>query len=241
MLERGGADGVTGSRMALLDPTERQGNDRERDRLLAELERRDLLLREVHHRVKNTLQVISSLISMQVRSLPGGESRHALEDCRSQVEAIALINEKLDQSPDDAGVPFSDYTRSLAAAIVAATGPDAARVTLAFDLADVALEVDKALPCGLILNELVTNALKHAFPAGRAGTIRVELVPVAGGGLQLVVGDDGVGLPAGLDVRKSPSLGLQLVGMLAHQLGARLAVDAGAGTTIRLTIPGDEE
>jgi PAS domain S-box-containing protein len=245
---------------SVADVSERQRADRERDDLLrqlrtlnAELEQRvesrtaelratlkerEVLLQEVHHRVKNNLQVISSLINLQLRTLGRDASRGALEDCRTRVQAIALIHEKLYQSEDYAEVPFSAYARGLATDIFHATGVSPENVTLDLAVEDVALAVDKAIPCGLILNELMTNALKHAFPGGREGTIRVEVATVEGGGLRLVVGDDGVGLAPGLDVHGSPSLGLQLVRMLAKQLDADLQVETGPGARFRVTVPG---
>ncbi len=245
---------------SVVDLTERKRGERERDELLgqlrtlnAELEQRvqsrtaelmatlrerEVLLQEVHHRVKNNLQVISSLISMQVRALGADASRDALVECRTRVQAMALIHEKLYQSKDYARVPFSEYARSLAADIFHATGVSPEKVLLELAVEEVALAVDKAIPCGLILNELITNALRHAFADGRAGTIRVELGQFGDDGLWLAVGDDGVGLPAGLDVRTSPSLGLQLVQMLAKQLDARLEVEVARGTSFRLTVPG---
>ena len=110
-------------------------------------------------------------------------------------------------------------------------------VALELAVEDVSLAVGKAIPCGLILNELITNALRHAFPDGRTGMIRVELAPVDSGGLRLAVRDDGVGLPVGLDFETSPSLGLQLVRMLSKQLGAALEVRSDGGTCVRLTVP----
>ena len=246
---------------SVVDVSERKRSERERERLLGELRslnaeleqrvdartselqaalrEREVLLQEVHHRVKNNLQVISSLITMQLRTLASGASRDALEECRTRVQAIALIHEKLYQSQDYARVPFSEYARGLASSVFEATGVASERVVLQLAVADVALAVDKAIPCGLILNELITNALKHGFPGGRSGTIRVDLTPFDGSGLRLVVSDDGVGLPAGFDVEKSESLGLQLVRMLARQLDAGLEVDPRHGTTFRLTVPGE--
>jgi two-component sensor histidine kinase len=204
--------------------------------LLAALKEREVLLQEVHHRVKNNLQVISSLINMQLRSL-GGAGRDALLECQTRVQAIALIHEKLYQSQDYAHVPFSEYTRGLAANVFRAIDVSPEGVALELSVEDVSLAVGKAIPCGLILNELITNALRHAFPDGRTGLIRVELAPVDGGGLRLAVRDDGVGLPAGLDFETSPSLGMQLVRMLSRQLGAALEVTSGGGTCVRLTVP----
>jgi PAS domain S-box-containing protein len=244
---------------SVADISERKRGERERERLVsqlrtlnAELEdrvlartvelraalrERDVLLQEVHHRVKNNLQVISSLISMQVRSLGAGASRDALEDCRTRVQAIALIHDQLYRSKDYACVPFSEYARTLAGNVFEATGAFPGNVALDLAIQDVALAVDKAIPCGLILNELITNALKHAFPGHRPGTIRVELGPIDGGGLRLEVSDDGRGLPAGFDVHAAPSVGLQLVRMLAKQLGAGLEMEGARGMRVSLTVP----
>jgi PAS domain S-box-containing protein len=244
---------------SVVDASERRRSEREREELLhelrtlnAELERRvegrtaellatlrerEVLLQEVHHRVKNNLQVISSLINMQLRTLGDDASRTALLDCRTRVQAIALIHEKLYQSSNYAEVSFSAYARGLAADVFQATGVSPEKVTLRLEVEEVALAVDKAIPCGLILNELMTNALKHAFPDGRRGTIRVELARAEGGGLRLAVADDGVGLAPGVDVRDSPSLGLQLVTMLAKQVDGELEVETSRGTFFRLTVP----
>lgn len=205
------------------------------------LKEKEVLLQEVHHRVKNNLQVISSLINMQVRQIQDDTARQALEESQRRVQAIALIHEKLYQSKDYARVPFSEYAESLASSVFHATGVSPADIALAIAVEDVALPVDKAIPCGLILNELITNALKHAFPEGRKGSIRVELRNELGKRLRIVVSDDGVGLPAGLDTHTATSLGLNLVRMLTKQVGGTLEVDIGGRTSFCLTVPlGDE-
>jgi PAS domain S-box-containing protein len=246
---------------SVADVSERKRGERERERLVGELrtlnaeleqrvdartheivaalKEREVLLQEVHHRVKNNLQVISSLISMQARSLPKDASREALQECQTRVQAIALIHEKLYQSRDYAQVPFAEYARSLVSTVFEATGVAPDRVSLVLATEDVALAVDKAIPCGLILNELVTNALKHAFPDGRHGTIRVELGQLPDGTLHLEVSDAGVGLPADLDLEQSPSLGLHLVRMLARQLGATLRIEREGGTRFHLDVPAE--
>jgi two-component sensor histidine kinase len=205
--------------------------------LTASLREREVLLQEVHHRVKNNLQVISSLISMQVRKLEEGVSRDALAECQTRVQAIALIHEKLYQSKDYAHVPFSEYARSLAGNVFHASDLPNTGISLDLAIDDVALPVDEAIPCGLVLNELITNALKHAFKGRRTGTIRVELTKIADGRLRLAVKDDGVGLPRGFDVKTSESLGLQLVCTLSEQLEAELDVNGKVGAAFQLTFP----
>lgn len=208
--------------------------------LTATLRERDVLLQEIHHRVKNNLYVISSLIEMQARRLEGGATRGALEECQTRVQAIALIHEKLYQSRDYSRIPFSDYAASLAADIFAATG---SRPDVSLELAiksDVVLPVSRAIPCGLILNELITNALKHAFPPGRAGNIRVEFGGTETGQHFLAVQDDGVGILDEAAVRRSDSLGLQLVCTLAEQLEATLEVVQGSGTRFQIAFPAGE-
>jgi two-component sensor histidine kinase len=195
------------------------------------LKEKETLLQEIHHRVKNNLQVVSSLINIQQRKLGPGAPRQALQECQTRVQAIAMVHDKLYQSRDYSSVPFSQYAKDRAANVFHAAGVSSEAVKLEVEVEEVALGVDKAIPCGLILNELVTNALKHAFPEERPGTVRVEMGRTAAGRVRLAVSDDGVGLPAGLDIRHSDTLGLQLVCTLAEQLAARLEVDrSGAGT-----------
>jgi PAS domain S-box-containing protein len=209
--------------------------------LTTALKERDVLLQEIHHRVKNNLQVISSLINMQIRKLVDRTSRSGLEGCRARVEAIALIHEKLYQSRDYARVPFSDYAKSLASNIFHASGVSPASITLGVDVEPTLLPVDKAIPCGLILNELITNALKHAFPGGRGGSIRVELRNAPGGAVMLGVSDDGIGLACDVDPRSSTTLGMQLVSTLVEQLDGELEVRRRDGMAFRIIFPLDAE
>jgi two-component sensor histidine kinase/CHASE1-domain containing sensor protein len=206
--------------------------------LTAALREREVLLQEIHHRVKNNLQVISSLMSMQVRKLGASSDRVALEECQTRVEAIALVHEQLYQSHDYANVPFSEYTRTLVGNVFRSMRVSPGSIELALAIDDVAVPVDKAIPCGLLLNELITNALKHAFPGGRSGALQVELGR-RGDQIRLVVADNGVGLPPGLDVPGSRSLGLRLVNTLVRQLRGTLAVDGAGGARFELAFTAD--
>ena len=246
----------TGVLCSVVDMTQRKRAEQERDNLLGELQQlncvleqrveertaalaatlqeREVLLQEVHHRVKNNLSVIVSLMEMQARLLQSVEGRSALNDCQGRVRAIALIHEKLYQSRNYADVPFAEYLRGLAGDIFNAIGVSPSMVTLALTVEDAAVSMEQAIPCGLVLNELVTNALKHAFPGGRRGSIRVEFGPGGAGRMHLTVADDGVGLPPGFDPRGAKSLGWRLVMMLTKQLNGRLTVGGERGTTVEL-------
>ena len=217
---------------SVVDITERK---RRTSELTAALAEREVLLQEVHHRVKNNLQIISSLINMQLRNLAPGPGGDALLECQTRVQAIGLIHEQLYQSKDYAHVPFADYVRSLAHNVFSATGSSPSLVTLELAIDDVALAVDKAIPCGLVLNELITNSLKHGFKDGRRGRVRVELARLDDARCRVSVEDDGVGLPVGMEVAQSGSLGLLLVRTLAEQLEAELEVDGTQGAAFRLT------
>jgi PAS domain S-box-containing protein len=236
---------------SVVDITERKRTEQEREGLLGRLQtfnteltstlkEREVLLQEIHHRVKNNLQVISSLINLQLRRIDDRLSRESLQECQTRVQAISLIHEMLYQSKDYAKVPFSEYARRLAGNVFSMMGT--ARDTILLDLAmdDVPLAVDKAIPCGLILNELITNALKHGFPGGRRGTVRVELGRESVGRLRLSVEDDGVGMPAAFDIQQTQSLGLHLVYTLAEQLGAEVKIVNDKGTSIKVTFAGGE-
>jgi len=202
----------------------------------AELKERDALLQEIHHRVKNNLQVISSLISMQVRTIEDASTRAALQQCSSRVETMAQIHEMLYLSKDYANVPFGKYARELATRVLGASGASPEQVAIGYDLEEVFLPVDKAIPCALILNELISNALKHAFPEGR-GAIRVELRLLAGGRVLLSVSDDGIGIRGDFDPARSKSLGVQLVIALTRQLDGELNIERQPGASFRIAFP----
>jgi two-component sensor histidine kinase len=190
------------------------------------------MLKEIHHRVKNNLQVISSLVDIQAAALDDSRLRGLFQNVRDRVRSMALVHEKLYQSESLARVEFADYARSLLTYLVRAHDRPETTVGLSLDLQPVSLSVEKAVPCGLILNELVTNALKHAFRGRPKGELAAVLRAHPDGWVRLCVNDNGVGLPAGMDWRKSSSLGLRLIHLLARQLSAdvELAVPPGGGT-----------
>lgn len=230
---------LEGFAVVVRDVTERRRHEEEarlhQAVLVQTRKEREVLAQEIDHRVHNNLQVITSLINMQMRRLAPGEARDALARCRSRVLAIAFTQQQLYRTKDFAQVRFDRYLRGLVNEILAAaaTGLDRVRVELAIE--DVPLGIDRAIPCALVLNELVVNALEHGFAGGRRGTIRIALTAVDDGRLRLTVSDDGVGLPPGFDIRSAPSMGLQLVATLAEQLDGTLVVTSAGGAAFELT------
>jgi PAS domain S-box-containing protein len=216
--------------LSLFDTTAFKAAERE---LRASLREKDVLLKEVHHRVKNNLQVISSLLSLQAMQLLDPEVREQLLESQNRVQAIALVHENLYRSEDLSHIAFGEYAAVLIADLAHTHGATARGIRMSIDMDDVRFSVDAAIPCGLMLNELVTNALKHAFPESRSGTIAVRLER-AGDRFALSVADDGVGLPPGIDPRAAKTLGFDLVATFAEQLEAEVQVETRAGT--RFTI-----
>jgi PAS domain S-box-containing protein len=198
----------------------------------ASLHEKEILLREIHHRVKNNLQVIASLVNLQADQITDERTRGLLFDTQSRVQAIALIHEKLYQSASLAEINLGDYLRELVENLFRSYSPVAVEYEVL--VAPVSVSIDTAMPCGLIASELISNCLKHAFPDGRAGRVRVALDATESGVFALVVQDDGVGLPSNFESRRAESLGLQLVDTLARQLGAFLRVESDGGTTFQL-------
>jgi len=198
---------------------------------------KETLLKEIHHRIKNNLQIVSALLGLQANALKGRDCRRALEDSQSRVKSIALVHEKLYRSDDLRSIDFSDYLQTLALSMNRTYSLDQRGIVLRVEADPVPLDIDTALPCSLVVNELVTNALKYAFPeGGKGGTVQVSL-KAEEGRLRLAVADDGQGLPPDLDFHHPPTLGLQLVNSLTGQLGAELTVQTRPGTRVELMIP----
>ncbi|HSY38505.1 MAG TPA: histidine kinase dimerization/phosphoacceptor domain -containing protein [Polyangia bacterium] len=196
----------------------------------ASLKEKEVLLKEIHHRVKNNLQVISSLLNLQARYLPDPAARAIFSQSQNRVQSIALVHERLYESADLSHVDFGKYLAVLLDNVFDTYDAAGRGIVNVIDVGDVHLTVDVAIPCGLIVNELVTNAIKHAFPNGRTGEIRVSLSESPEGTLNLSVQDDGVGIPAGVDPRHTVSLGLDLVVTFAEQLNAEVTITRTNGT-----------
>lgn len=203
----------------------------------AALKEKEVLLKEIHHRVKNNLQVITSLINMQIRKLDNIPARDALLECQSRIQAIALIHEKLYQSTDYGRITFAEYAESLIHDIFRAQGMSTRDVAPQIDIAHMSISIDKAIPCALIMNELVTNSLKHAFPKDHRGVVQVSMHPHDNKMIQMKIKDNGVGISENFDLKKTKSLGLQLVHTLAGQLNAKIFIDQIEGTSFTLRFP----
>jgi len=210
------------------------------DKIKASLAEKEMLLKEVHHRVKNNMQVISSLLKLQSGSVKNKEDAALFEDSRDRIKSMALVYNKLYQSEDLAHVDFGEYVGELARNLAHSYKTVSGKVTTSVEGGDVSLGVDQAIPCGLVVNELITNSLKYAFPKGRDGEIRVSLAENEGE-VELTVSDDGVGIPTSLDLASSPTLGLRLVGNLVEQLGGKIELDRTAGARFRITFRKSQE
>ncbi|MDM8001144.1 MAG: histidine kinase dimerization/phosphoacceptor domain -containing protein [Dehalococcoidia bacterium] len=204
----------------------------------AEAQKKEILIKEIHHRVKNNLQVIASLLYLQSTRLDDAKIMQMFEESSNRVKSISLIHEKLykdrlQPQTDQGEVDFGAYVRDLTDALFISYGVDRSAIRLVLDTSHTFLSLDAAVPCGLIVNELVSNALKYAFPGGRTGEIRIGLYGDPDGRVALVVRDNGVGLPPDTDLEHSSSLGLRLVKMLAQQLGAEVHIDGSKGAEFK--------
>jgi two-component sensor histidine kinase len=200
-------------------------------KLLAE---KDVLFREVHHRVKNNLQIISSLLNLYANKFTGADVQRSFTDCLNQVRAMGLVHELLYRSPNVAQIDFDEYLRVLASRFVISFGRGP-QVSLNVRSAPLHFDLDTTIPLALIVTEAITNAFKHAFPGERAGTISVE-GSQSDGLTRIRIADNGVGLPSGWEELQARSLGLKLMRVLAEQIDARLSISSNGGTAIELTL-----
>jgi PAS domain S-box-containing protein len=201
------------------------------------LKEKELLLKEIHHRVKNNLNVITSLLNLQSSQLTNrAQAVEAFRESRDRIRSMALVHTKLYESNDFSRIPFDGYVQAVVTELLKAY-PVTCGIKIDFQLDDVSLDISTAVPCGLILNELVTNAVKHAFHARRRGKLTVVLKQRKDGRVLLTVSDDGVGLPKSFDPKKSRSFGMQLIAMLAEQLNATLSILRRNGASVTLELP----
>lgn len=217
---------------AISDISERKHREEQIARSLRE---KETLLSEVHHRVKNNLQIIHSLLDMQTSSVIDIQARDALIDSCNRVRSMAQIHQSLYQSEDIAKVDFANFCESLISSLLATFNVDVSRIQVKSDFADVNLAIDQAVPCGLIANELITNALKHGFPDGGEGQISVSTKIDDGNVVTLRVSDNGCGMPKDFQTGTSEGLGLQLIELLADQIGGTLKIITDGETTFVIT------
>jgi PAS domain S-box-containing protein len=196
-----------------------------------DLSEKEVLLREVYHRVKNNLQVVQSLLKMGARTLRSLDAREAIETAVQRVHVMAMVHEHLYQTPDLAGLTLSSYLRDVVEGAIASNSERPERIQLEFETDEIPIPLDFAIPLGLLANELVSNCLKHGIAHGRAGKISISARNIPGA-MRLVVHDNGVGLPGNFDASKTTSMGLKLAGSLAHQLGGKLSFTSESGCRV---------
>jgi len=231
-LLKDGYGNILGGVATARDITER----RQAENLTKEsLKEKELFLKEIHHRVKNNMQVISSLIKLQSSYIKDQKYIEIFKESQNRIKAMALIHEKLYKSKDLVNIDFSDYVKNLANSLIRSYMSGSNPIGLKAEIADIDIGVDSAMPCGLIINELVSNALKHAFPEGEDGEIKIIMRSINGSEIELIISDNGVGFPEDIDFRKTDSLGLQLVSTLAEgQLHGTVDLKRDKGTEFKI-------
>jgi two-component sensor histidine kinase len=199
------------------------------------LREKEILLKEVHHRVKNNLNVVLSLLNLQEHRIRNkADALEAFQESRNRVHAMALVHEKLYQSSDLSRVDVQEYAKSLASRLLSVHGLQNS-VSIDIRIERLFLDINTAIPIGLILNELITNAMKHAFHGKKKGKLHIAVKPLVKGRYEIVVRDDGPGLPGGMDLKNPGSMGLQLVDWLVQQLGGSMNVSSDNGACFRFT------
>jgi PAS domain S-box-containing protein len=205
---------------------------RDRNKIKSSLDEKEVLLREVHHRVKNNMQIISSLLNLQIQLEDHTESENVLKESQGRIKAMAMVHEKLYQSDNFSKINFKDYLTNLVSDIFYSYGIRG-KIMWELDIDDINIGIDTAIPLGLIINELVTNSVKYAFPGDRKGIIKI-IFKLEDDKNVLIISDDGVGIPADLEVEKTKTLGLLLVNSLVDQLDGSIELDRNQGTSYKI-------
>jgi two-component sensor histidine kinase/putative methionine-R-sulfoxide reductase with GAF domain len=213
-----------------------EGQKNAEEQVRESLREKEILLQEINHRVKNNLQIISSLLNLQSRDISDERVLRSFQTGQDRIGAMAMVHEKLYQSDDLARIDFEEYLRSLSSSLMSSYGLTSRNIDLEINAENVLLGVDTAIPCGVIVNELVSNSLKHAFPEDRDGKIAVSFHE-DDGQYKMVFMDDGVGMPGQLDLSCPSTLGLTIVNALIGQLKGTMELDTGGGCKISITFP----
>ena len=219
---------------AIVDISDRKQKEA---RIEAALREKDILLSEIHHRVKNNLQVVNSLLDLQIDRIQDNFIQDILRESQNRIKSMALIHRSLYESRDFAQVDFSTFLDTMAPTLVSSYGVDTDRISLDIEAVEVQLPINAAVPCGLVTNELISNALKHAFPGKRRGEIKINLSRESESHAVLSISDNGQGIPQDLDLSKTDTLGLQLVQLLTDQLGGQLTINRVDPTSFVLRFP----
>ena len=205
------------------------------------LAEKDVLLKEIHHRVKNNLQIVSSLLYLQSRKIRDEEIVALFEESRQRILAMALVHENLYASDDIARLDFSDYVQKLVLDLAEIFKAESGKVISDVKIdPGLSLDIDYAIPCGLIVNELISNAYKHAFKGKQEGVIKVHMLTNLSGEIELFVSDNGCGLPAGFKPNHTHNMGLQIVHMLVNQLNGEISFESKGGTKVKILMPEPE-
>jgi PAS domain S-box-containing protein len=219
---------------AIVDISDRKQKE---ERIHAALAEKDILLGEIHHRVKNNLQVVNSLLDLQINRITDETVLHMLRESQNRIKSMALIHQTLYESKDFVQVDFGNFLDSLAPMLVSSYRVDAERIGLSIDAVEVLLPIQAAIPCGLIVNELISNALKHAFAEEQSGQITIKLSRDTSEFAILSVSDNGIGISEEVDLNRLGTLGLQLVSLLSDQLGGQLEINRANPTRFTLRFP----
>jgi len=222
---------IVGFSFFVMDISERRKAE---DKIKAALKEKELLLKEIHHRVKNNLQVISSLLNLQSRYIKDKEMLGVFKESQNRIKSLSFVHEKLYQSKDLARIDLKDYIKDLVNSLFQSYGTNTGKIALGIDVENIPLGIDYAIPCGLIVNELVSNSLKHAFPKDRKGKIYISFHS-DDDKFTLIISDNGIGLPKDLDFRNTETLGLQLVCTLTDQLEGSIKLNKDGGTEFKIT------
>jgi two-component sensor histidine kinase/HAMP domain-containing protein len=198
------------------------------------LEEKEVLLKEIHHRVKNNLQIVSSLFFFQSKKITDPQTLEMFREGQNRVKSMALIHERLYQSGDLANINFKEYVKKLINFLLQSYGVNQSKIKLKTNIADIELAVDTAVPCGLIINELISNSLKHGFDSEASGEIRIDMGHNENNKLILIISDNGKGIPENLNIQETDSLGLRLVNNLTIQLNGKVEFFNRNGTTVKL-------